>query len=228
MTPTWTLQDEHFEFFSGEPTERDPALRSKITELLGSLWGAVAQKVGPDRFREVFGEYRVGNLGEGDNYAWAQTNDDARPRFDLPNLTIEIDKDELSLNVVGVFHKQAGHVYRWLVATGGRALAASCYELVVRRVTGRRVGPHGTKVMWRGAKQEEVDRVHLSDLQTTTIDARLADWRERLDDPPIQHLGFHIRKAWNRTNAIDRKGLPGILADEIERLIPAVAEIRIA
>jgi hypothetical protein len=221
VTPTWTVRDEHFEFFSEEPAKRDPALRSEIRARLGSIWGAVESEVGPDRFGKVFGQVRVGNFGQGADHAWAQTNGDAG--FDLPNLTIEMDLHELNLNVVGVFDTQAGHVERWLVATGGRALADAGYELVVFLRTAKG-GHHGTKVIWQGATQKPFERLALSDLQTT-IRARLADWRKPLDHR-VQRLGFHIRKARNRTDAIDRKELPRIMADEIEKLIPIVAEIR--
>jgi hypothetical protein len=57
------------------------------------------------------------------------------PHLDLPDLTIEIDSHELSLNVVGVFDEQAGHVERWLVATSGGALADADYELVAPRIS---------------------------------------------------------------------------------------------
>jgi hypothetical protein len=107
----------------------------------------------------VFGHVRTGNLGEGAAHAWAQTNADAN--FDLPNLTIEINFHELSPNVVGVFDEQAGHVERWLVVTSGGALADAGYELVVFRRTAQG-GHHGTKVMWRGAKQAPFERVSLS------------------------------------------------------------------
>lgn len=223
LAPTWTLRDEHFEFFSQELATRDPALRSEIRARLGSIWSAVELEVGPGRFREVFGHVRVGNLGEGAAHAWAQTNADAN--FDLPNLTIEMNSHELNMNVVGVFDRQAGHVERWLIATSGRALADADYELVVFRRTAKG-GHDGKKVIWQGAKQEPFERLSLRDLQTT-IRARLADWRKPLDHR-VQRLGFHIRKAWNRTNAIDRKELPRLLADEIEKLIPIVVEIRSA
>jgi hypothetical protein len=158
-------------------------------------------------------------LGKGDDHAWAQTDDGAG--FDLLNLTVEMNSRELNLNVIGVFDTQAGHVERWLVATGGRALTEADYELVVFLRTAK---GSGATVIWQGAKQEPFERVALSGLQTS-IRARLAEWRKPLDHR-VQRLGFHIRKAWNRPNAIDRKELPRILADEIEKLIPVVAEIR--
>jgi hypothetical protein len=220
LAPTWTLRDEHFEFFSESPQKRDLAIRPEIRTRLGSIWSAVESEVGPDRFSKVFGEVRVGNLGESADHAWAQTNVEAGS--DLPNLTIEINPHELNLNIVGVFDIQAGHVERWLVATGGRALADADYELVAFRRTAAR-GHHG-KVIWRGAKQEVFERVFLRDLKTT-IGARLANWRKPLEHQ-IQRLGFHIRKTWKRPNAVDRADLPRLLADEIEKLIPVMIEIR--
>jgi hypothetical protein len=95
--------------------------RRVVEQCLASLWDAVEREVGPDRFRKEFAQWRVGDLGQGTDHAWAQTNDDARPRCDLPNLTIEINSHELSLNVVGDFDEQAGHVERWLV---GASLSA--------------------------------------------------------------------------------------------------------
>jgi hypothetical protein len=221
LAPTWTLRDEHFEFFSRDPGKRDPALGSEIRARLSSIWSAVELEVGPDRFREVLGHVRVGNLGEGAAHAWAQTNADATA--DLPNLTIALNSNELNINIVGVFDRQAGHVERWLVATGGRALADADYELVVLCRTAKG-GHDGKKAVWQGAAQEPIERLPLRDLQTTTR-ARLADWRKPLD-PRVQRLGFHIRKAWTRPNAIDRQELPRLLADETEKLIPIVAEIR--
>jgi hypothetical protein len=96
LAPTWTLRAEHFDFFDTRPEERDAALGAEIKARLESIWSKVEEELGPDVFRSILGEVHVGNLGEGANHAWAQTNVDAG--FHVPNLTIEMAKNELHLN----------------------------------------------------------------------------------------------------------------------------------
>jgi hypothetical protein len=222
LAPTWTLRAEHFDFFSKPAEERDAALGAEIRARLASIWSKVKEELGLDFFRDVLGEVHVGNLGEGADGAWAQTNADAGSH--VPNLTIELDANELNLNVVGGFDRQAECVERWLLAGGGAGLAASSFELAVFCRTAKG-GRNGKKIVWQGAKWSLVERTPLSKLTPTVIKARLAELRKPLEDK-TQRLAFHIRKAWRRDAVLERKDLPAELAREIKQLLPTLKEIR--
>lgn len=224
LAPTWALRPEHFDFLSQPAEERDAAIAGEIRRRLGSIWSKVESELGPARFRTVLGEVRVGNLREGGDHAWAQSNADSS--FDLPNLTIEMYPNELTLCIVGGFDRQAGCVERWLL-TGDRSGLDAGFELAVFRRTARG-GQDGKKIVWQGATWAPVDdayRFPLDELTPMALQTRLAEWRKALD-PKRQRIGFHIRKAWNREEILDRKDLPAILAEIIEGLLPVLEAIR--
>jgi hypothetical protein len=221
LAPTWTLRAEHFEFFRKPTDERDAALGTEIRTRLDSIWIKVIEQLGPDD-RKVLGKIHVGNLGEGAVSAWAQTNADEG--FHVPNLTIEMDKNELNLNIVGGFDQQAKRVKRWLCVGGGAGLAESNFELVIFRRTAKG-GHDGKNIVWQRAKWELVERTPLRALTPTDIKARLEELPKSLDDK-TQRLAFHIRKKWACDAVRERQDLPAELAREISQLLPILKEIR--
>jgi hypothetical protein len=221
LAPTWTLRPEHFDFFEQRTEERDSALAAEIRARLASIWSKVEAELGPGDFRAL-GRVRVGNLGEEADHAWAQSNADVG--FHVPNLTIELYLNELALNVVGGFDRQAACVERWLLAGGCARLTKGGFELAVFRRTAK--GGHGgKKVVWQGATWSPVTRTPLDELTPTSIKTRLAEWRKLLDDK-TQRLAFHIRKAWTRDAVFDMQDLPAELAREIKQLLPTLEAIR--
>jgi hypothetical protein len=222
LAPTWTLRTEHFDLFREPAQKRDGAIAAEIRARLRSIWSRVEEKIGSNRFREVLGEVRVGNLGEGANHAWAQSN--AEEGCNLPNLTIEMDKDELHLNIVGGYDRQAECLKEWLLKGDSSGLAQAEYELAVFHRTAKG-GLNGKKIVWQGAAWELIARIPLAGLTPTTLENRLADWRKPLDRN-TQRLAFHIRRAWGRDRVIDQENLPEVLAAEIQRLLPSLELIR--
>ena len=97
-------------------------------------------------------------------------------------------------------------------------------ELAVFRRTARG-GHHGKKIVWQGAAWEKIDMKRLCELTPATLKTCLAEWRKPLDNK-TQRLGFHIRKAWNRADVIDKKDFPAKLAASIEGLLPTLDAIR--
>ena len=188
---TWTLRTEHFDFFKQPTEERDGAVAAEIRVRLGSIWSRVEEEVGSDHFRAVLGEVRVGNLGEGADHAWAQSNGDQS--FDLPNLTIEMYSSELSLDVVGGFDRQAKCLVDWLLNSDTFRLGATGFELLVFCRTAKG-GQPGKKIVWQGAAWQLINRTPLGELTPTALSKRLDEWRKPLDHRK-QRLAFQLRKA---------------------------------
>jgi hypothetical protein len=221
LAPTWTLRAEHFDYFNLPAEKRDASLAAEIRARLGSIWSKVKAELAPADF-SALGEIHVGNLGEGADHAWAQTN--AEAGSSVPNLTIELDSNELNLNVVGGFNQSAECVERWLLAGEGAGLAGRGFELAVFRRTAKG-GSDGKKIVWLGAAWKLVERTPLGKLTPIDIKARLKKIRKSLDHKK-QRLAFHIRKAWTRDAVLDRNDLPAEFAREIEQLLPTLAAIR--
>lgn len=224
LAPTWTLRAEHFDFFRKPVEERDGALSAEIRARLDSIWGKVKGELGTEAFRDALGEVHVGNLGRLADHAWAQTN--ANEGSHNPNLTIEMDGNELNVNVVGGFAQQEKCVEDWLLAGGAARLAGRGFELVIFRRTAKG-GHDGKRIVWQGATWTPIERTPLRDLTPSVIKARLAELRKSLDYK-TQRLGFHIRKAWTRDAVLERRDLPAELSREIEQLVPILKEIRSA
>ena len=223
LAPTWVLRPEHFEYFTHPPSSRDPVIKEEIKTRLRSLWAQVEVRFGEEEFRRRFGGIRVGNVGEKDGHAWAQTHEteSAGPA----NLTIELYPTELTLNIVGWFKEQGEALERWLLSEQGQRFVRTHpeYELVVFVVRGK--ASKGGKVMWKGAPGDRVDRLRAERLAAEPLRRELAGLRAGLK-PKSERLGFHYRQAWPRERAIDNEEIVGDLTEKISGIAPHLEAIR--
>ena len=77
--------------------------------------------------------------------------------------------------------------------------------------------------MWKGADSEELERLSLSEISPATVSMRLSTLARQID-PRLQRLALHVRRSWNRQEALRMVGVSPIatlIEDWIEEL-PAV------
>ena len=103
-----------FEWLGLPADQRDPEGAQEIKGQLLKLWLEVRERVGGERFDATLGEARAGRFARRGESIWTQTNAE-HEQGDYVNLTLELDRDELSLNVIGWFDPQLEKVERWLL-----------------------------------------------------------------------------------------------------------------
>jgi hypothetical protein len=212
-----------FAWFGKAADERDDALRAVIPSQLTGLWQEVRGRIGAARFDPVLGEIRPGErFGCGSKTAWAQTN--AEKPEDFVNLTLELEAAELSLNLVGGYSEQFKKVEPWLRRSEARRFLKEHPEFaLVIFIRHAKVGKRG-RVMWKGAKWVEEERVTLSQVSPIDISTRLTTIGARLDDK-TEKLALHVRRAWTPADLATMKDISEIAA-EVEAWLDPIQEIR--
>ena len=208
----------------GQPVEqRDRTLRTAIPAQLVDLWQEVRAEIGSTRFDPILGEVRPGRRFRGDSRsAWAQTN--AEKPEDFVNLTLEIEATELSLNLVGGYSEQFKKVGPWLRKPKAWSFLKEHPEFVlvifIRHAT---VGAGG-RVMWKGSKWIEEERLTLSQVSPSDISLRLTTLAAQLDER-TEKLALHIRRAWIPTEV---KGMEDCseITREVEAWLDPIQQIR--
>jgi hypothetical protein len=215
--------DPSFTWFGEPADQRDEVLRAAVPSQLTDLWQEVRESIGPARFDPVLGEIRPGKKFSRDSKtAWAQTN--AEKPEDYVNLTLEIEATELSLNLVGGYSEQFKKVEPWLRKTEAKHFLKEHPEFVlvifIRHAT---VGT-GDRVMWKGAKWVEEERMTLSQVSLIDILTRLSTIGARLDKK-TEKLALHIRRAWAPADLKAMKDVSQI-ANEVEAWLEPIQQIR--
>jgi hypothetical protein len=216
--------DPSFAWFGQAAEQRDEALRALIPSQLTSLWQEVRESIGPGRFDPILGEIRPGKrFGRDSKTAWAQTN--AEKPEDFVNLTLELEATELSLNLVGGYNEQFKKVEPWLrKPKAWRFLREHPEFVLIIFVRHGTVGPSG-KVMWKGAKWIEEERLILGQISPIDISTRLTTIAARLDGK-TEKLALHIRRAWTQANVSAMEDVSEI-AGEVEAWLEPIQQIRI-
>jgi len=222
LAPAWSFRNEHFEYFAKPPEDRDPILNGEIRTRLGSLWGRVEESIGERAFKEVLGVVRVGHVAQ--DHAWAQSNADQGS--DYVNLTIELWKDEVCVNVVGWFDRQREAVLRWL-GSENRARFVEAHPDHEIVAFAREGIPHksGDGFVFQGAKGRVLGRLGFANRNQDAV-LRSLDKKRAALKPVGEKLGLHLRRAWPREVAVEIDDLAEPLAAEIRALIPVLGEIR--
>lgn len=216
--------DPSFAWFGKAADQRDKALLAVIPSQLTDLWQEVRRSIGPTRFDPILGEIRPGERFDRDSKtAWAQTN--AEKPEDFVNLTLEIEATELSLNLVGGYSEQFKKVEPWLrKPQAWRFLREHPEFVLVIFIRHGTVGSAG-KVMWKGAKWIEEERVTLGQVSPIDISTRLTAIGARLDDK-TEKLALHVRRAWTPANLSAMEDVSEI-AGEVEAWLEPIQQIRI-
>ncbi len=209
-----------------EPAERrDGAVTEEVNATLLGLWGEVRERLGAERFDAVLGDLRAGRPERRSHGAWAQTNAE-HPDGDYVNLTLEIEPEELSLNVIGWFDPQLEKVEGWLRRRDAwRFMRTLEHWYLVVFVRDAHVGKSG-RPNFRGARGEERERIALSDTAPANVAAVLTGLRPRLD-PGLQKPSVHIRRPWSPSEVEALDDVPGALAGEVERWLDPLESIRL-
>jgi hypothetical protein len=214
-----------FEWLALSPDEHDPDRTKEIKALLLQLWDEVRERVGPERFTTTLGETRAGRFARRGESIWTQTNAE-HEQGDYVNLTLEIDPDELSLNVIGWFDPQLEKVERWLGKPASwrfmRRLENWCIVVFVRRAPLDKNG----RANFRGAPGEERERLPIG-AGAATIATTLIGMRPHLD-PDREKLSLHIRRSWSPTEVASLDDLPQSITAEVETWLGPLDQIRLA
>ena len=186
---------ESFDWLATPVDQRNGTYRPTIPEQLVRLWIGVRERIGPQRFDPVLGEVRAGRFERGSDTAWVQTN--AERAEDFVNLTLELEAEELSLNLVGGFDVQLEKLEAWLgKPKAWRFLRANPELQMVVFVR------HGTRTkagggIFQGARWVELERLSLSEVNPIDISTRLTGISAQLESR-TEKLGLHIRRRWLR------------------------------
>ena len=220
LAPSWTFEPVHFEFFDGDPENRDPATQSEIRTRLASAWGQIEHALGPELFEESLGGVRVGHIKKKSTGAFSQSHANDPKSTERPNLTVELYAPEVSVNLIGWFDGQLKIVRHWLATASGEEFVKDNpdYELVIFK----RMAPKG---VWQGADGPVVDRIPLGGSTGASLVGRIDELESRLN-PKTEKLSLHVRRAWPRKEAIGNDELAGEMAREVERLIPVLELVR--
>lgn len=206
-----------FDWLDQEPPRDDTGVR-EIPAKLESLWSEVRDAIGHDRFDNALGTIRAGKRFRAeDDHAWVQTH--AEKDESMPNLTIELYENELTLNLVGFFDGQLEKVRGWIGRRSGRAFLREHPELelviFVRTAHGGKTG----RLMWKAAKSEEIERLRLKEESPGAVSMRLTTLATRIDSDR-QKLALHVRRSWDRQEVEAMED-----ASEIAELVEAWIEV---
>lgn len=153
----------------------------------------------------------------------AQTNAERPEGF--VNLTLEIEATELSLNLVGGYSEQFKKVEPWLrKPEAWRFLKTHPEFVLVIFVRHGTVSP-ADRVMWKGAKWIEEERMTLSQISPINISTRLTTIGARLDGR-TEKLALHIRRPWTQADVSAMEDVSEI-ASEVEAWLEPIQQIRL-
>ena len=208
-----------------QPSNQGDSKNAKeVTSWLMEMWEEVRSRIGVDRFDPVLGQVRPGRVGRR-GAVWTQTNGDHEG--DLVNLTLEVDTEELSLNLVGWFDPQLDKVQRWLRTPAAKQLLRTLHHwdllIFVRKA---HVGPSG-RAIFRGAGADLRERMPISETAPANISITLDGFRPRLDSE-TEKLGLHIRQSWKREELDAADDLDAQISAGVELWLDPIQEIRIA
>jgi hypothetical protein len=199
--------------------------QQEVKGRLDALWQAVAEQL-PPADRKALGEFHVGALGFNDPNAWALTN----WREKTINLTLEINREEVWLNLVGWQVALAQKLLRWLKtqASAQQLVKLDGYELVCYRRRARNWPPssESARPWWQRDTFEEAHRYPAPNVQKRL--GELLAWVATLDEP-WEKPGFHLRKTWTREQAVAAgRKLVTEIAPQASQLVPLMREINAA
>jgi hypothetical protein len=209
-----------------EPVEqRETRYSKEATACLLGIWEDVRNRIGPERFDPVLEEPRAGKFGRRAAAAWTQSN--GAHEGDLVNLTLEIEADELSLNLVGWFDPQLEKVKSWFRTRRAKEVLRTLdmWDLLIF-VRQAHVGPSG-KATFQGAPGVLRDRFAITEVAPTNVVITLDGMRRRLD-PVTEKLALHIRRGWSRQEVMAMPDVAVAIAPEVERWLEPLPEIRLA
>lgn len=207
------------------PEERRPDQVAAIKDGLLELWSKVRHRIGPTRFDSSLGEVRAGRYARHDDNVWTQTNAE-HTHGNYVNLTLELHRDELSLNVIGWFDPQLAKVERWLRKPMAwrfmRTLEDWSVVVFVRRAHLDRNG----KPNFQGAPGKERERIAVSGAGAVNVTTTLTGLRPKLE-PGREKLALHIRRSWSPTEVALLDDLVGAIATEVEAWLDPLEQIRL-
>lgn len=214
-----------FAWLREPPETRDASYAKAISDYLLETWREVRDRIGASSFDPVLGEVRAGRFERRAAGAWTQTN--GEHEGDLVNLTLEVEAEELSLNVVGWFDPQLEKVERWLRSRVAkdflRTLEGWDLLIFIRKA---HVGPSGTAI-FRGAEGELRERLPLAQTSPASVSITLDGIRPRLDSS-TEKLALHIRRGWSPKVVGTPAQLASAIAPEVERWLDPIQKIRLS
>ena len=217
LAPFRGFRDEDFDFFNSPVPELRPIVKNRLAGLGEKVFALLT-----DSEREAIGEVHVGQIGEGADHAWLDT----QHRQDVVNLTIELYEHELQVNLVGWRRDQARQFERWLLSDDAllRLPKLVSHDFVVYERSAYNIGRKGTgarpwwqkehikKVAWRPAPQ----------ISRAWIEEMLGEF----DDRSWRKPGFHIRRSFPRSAVVAaRETMVGEVAEEVRTLLPLLEHI---
>jgi hypothetical protein len=214
-----------FDWFAQPPEERSPAAGAVIKEQLLQIWEEVRSRIGPDDFDAVLGDLWAGKRSSRVDGAWVQTNRERDHNF--VNMTIEMDPDALSLNVVGWFDNQLQKVEAWLrQPRAWRFLNDMPDWLLVIFIRHANIAKDG-KAVFQGATGLELERLAFSETSAANLSTRLTAIRPRLDSER-EKISLHLRRPWTAAECAAIDDIAAAIAPEVERWLQPIQEIRVA
>ena len=225
LSTSWMFESQHFDFFEKEnPDDRDPMVQSEIRARLGSIWDRVKELIGTKEFERSLGEVRVGNLGPEEDHGFAYSHHGQPVK--LPNLTLEIGRGEVTVNLTGTMVDQYVRIKPWLATPAAEQFFSDNpgYSLDLFRRDVKR-SKHAQKPVWQNSRFEFIRRIDIGTLSGNGLVAQLDEFESSLD-PVWEKPGIHVCRAWPRELAQDSIELPTQIANEVKRLIPALRDLR--
>lgn len=216
---------EIFEWLDEPIDQRDTSYSKEATAYLLDVWAEVRDRIGPERFDPVLEATRAGKFGRRAAAAWTQTNGDHEG--DLVNLTLEVEAEEFSLNVVGWFDPQLEKVERWLRTRQAKEIIRTLegWDLLIF-VRKAHIGPSG-KANFRGASGELRKRFAITEVAPTNVLIMLDGMRPRLDSS-TKKLALHIRRGWSKEEVLRLPDVAEAVAPEVEHWLTPLQDVRLA
>ncbi|MFL5898243.1 MAG: hypothetical protein ACJ76D_07235 [Solirubrobacterales bacterium] len=219
-TPT-----EIFDWLDRPVEQRETRYGKEATGYLLGIWEEVRQRLGPERFDPVLEAARAGRFGRRAAAAWTQTN--GKHEGDLVNLTLEVEAEELSLNVVGWFDPQLEKVEGWFRTRRAKELLRTLdgWDLLIF-VREAHVGPSG-RATFQGARGVLRERFPITEVAPTNVIITLDGMRPKLESA-TEKLALHIRRGWRREEVLELADVAAAVTPEVERWLDPLREIRLA
>ena len=187
LAPFRGFRDEDFDFFNSPVPELRPIVKNRLAGLGEKVFALLT-----DSEREAIGEVHVGQIGEGADHAWLDT----QHRQDVVNLTIELYEHELQVNLVGWRRDQARQFERWLLSDDAllRLPKLVSHDFVVYERSAYNIGRKGTgaRPWWQKEHIEKVAWRPAPQISRAWIEEMLGEF----DDRSWRKPGFHIRRSF--------------------------------
>lgn len=205
------FREEDFDQFKEWSWSHQPVLRARMR----SAWERVLELMAPADAIWL-GNIEAGKLPQSSSHAWAQTNR-AQPGT---NLSLELGKDELQLNLVGWNASQAARLEKWLLA---HPEAAPDLDLVVHE---RRAQPdHKGEPFWMHATHTIPRLFSPDEIRAGHFASWFDSWHAGAD-MTWTRLAYHLRHSWSRAEVLAKgEGLGAEIADLATQALPLLREI---